>query len=277
MLGFTQIRNMQKGRTWLHALPSGYLPALVGIGIFSVGGVFDLVWHTLFGVEANIQALLSPSHLMLASGSFLFVSAPWRAIWGRQDVTKWRTLLPAILSMAATLSLLTFFTQYANFASRPQTLIDIPPGVDSFYFSVYGIMSLLIPSILGMSVVLFALRRWTLPTGTVTLIWTINIVLMIWLRFRFVSGVLPALLAVPVGALLADFFLWRFKPLIDRPTALRWFAFSVPFVTSLLYLLILNTFGSGLWWQIHTWLGVPFLVGIAGLFLSYLIALATPK
>jgi hypothetical protein len=82
--------------------------------------------------------------------------------------------------------------------------------------------------------------------------------------------VLPALIAIPLGGVLADFWLWRFKLSADRPIALRWFAFTVPFVTSLGYLLLLNTLGDGLWWQIHMWLGVPFLTGIAGLFLSFL-------
>src|SRR5262249_33946227 len=106
---------------------------------------------------------------------------------------------------------------------------------------------------------------------------TINTALMLWLKLHFASEVWPALIAVPLGGVLADFFLWRFKPLIDRPTALRWFAFSVPFVISLSYLLILNTFGNGLWWQIHMWLGAPFLVGIAGLFLSFLVVPAVPN
>jgi hypothetical protein len=272
VLGFTQLRNMLKGHALLRALPFGYLPAMVGIGIFAVGGVFDLVWHTLFGFEVSMEALLSPSHLLLAAGSFLFISAPFRAAWGRQEVVTWRTLLPAIFSLAAVLSHLTFFTQYANFASRPQVLIDLPPGVDNFFFNLYGVMSLLIPAIIGMSVILLALRRWTLPLGSVTLIWILNTALMIWLRLPFVSGVLPALMVVPLGGVLADFLLWRFKPSTDRPIALRTFAFSVPFVTSLIYLLVLNTFGSGLWWQIHMWLGAPFLAGITGLFLSFLVA-----
>jgi hypothetical protein len=270
VLGVTQIRNMRKGHTLLRALPPGYLPALVGIGIFSVSGVFDFGWHSLFGFEVGMEALLSPSHLLLATGAFLFISAPLRAAWGRSGDSTWRTLLPAMLSMAATLSQLTFFTQYANFASRPQTLIDLPPTVDNFFFSVYGVMSMLIPSALSISVVLLLLRRWTLPLGTVTLIWTLNTVLMIWLRLPFVTGLLPTFVVVPLGGVLADFLLWRFRPSSNRPVALRIFAFSVPFVTSLLYLLVLNTFGTGLWWQIHMWLGAPFLAGIAGLFLSLL-------
>jgi hypothetical protein len=30
------------------------------------------------------------------------------------------------------------------------------------------------------------------------------------------------------------------------------------------------TNSGGLWWQIHMWLGVPFTVGIAGYFLSFI-------
>jgi hypothetical protein len=288
-LGITQIRNIQKGYAWQSALPSGYMPALLGVGIFAVGGVFDLIWHTLFGVEANLQALLSPSHLILAAGAFLFASAPLRAAWGRQEAGNWRTLLPAILSLAATFSLLTFFTQYANFATRPHILVNLPAGYvassptavpepqDSFYFSLYGVMSLMIPCILSMSIILMALRRWALPVGTISLITAINTALMLWLKLHFVAQIWPVLIAVPLGGILADLFLWRFKPITDRPTALRWFAFSVPFVTSLAYLLILNTFGNGLWWQIHMWLGAPFVAGITGLFLSYLAAPAIPK
>jgi len=272
ILGFTQIRNMLKGHTLLRALPFGYFPALVGIGIFAIGGVFDLVWHSLFGFEVSMEALLSPSHLLLATGSFLFISAPFRAAWGRHETATWRTLLPAMLSMAAILSHMTFFTQYANFASRPQVLIDLPLGVDNYFFNLYGVMSLLIPAIIGMSVILFTLRRWALPTGALTLIWTVNTALMIWLRLPFVSGVLPALMVVPLGGVLADFLLWRFKPSVEQPSTLRGFAFAVPFVTSLVYLLVLNTFGSGLWWQIHMWLGAPFLAGITGFFLSFLVA-----
>jgi hypothetical protein len=270
LLGFTQIRNMLRGHTALRALPYGYLPAFIGIGIFSVGGVLDLVWHTLFGIEAGMQALLSPSHLILASGSFLFISAPLSAAWKRQASPTWRTLLPALLSLAAIFAHLTFFTQYANFATRPNVLINLPPDIDNYFFNLYGVVSLLFPSILGMSVILLVLRRWSLPLGSITLIMAINTALMIWLRLPFLSGVLPALIAVPVGGVLADIFLWRFRPSAERSTTLRVFAFSIPFATSLLYLLILNSLDRGLWWQIHMWLGVPFLTGIAGLFVSFL-------
>src|SRR4030095_700361 len=54
--------------TWPRALPPGYNLSLLGVVIFGGGGVGDLVWHTLFGIEKDVEALFSPTHRMLASG-----------------------------------------------------------------------------------------------------------------------------------------------------------------------------------------------------------------
>ena len=48
-----------------------------------LGGAGDIVWHTLFGIEAGIEALLSPTHLLLAFGGAVAVSGPLHAIWHR--------------------------------------------------------------------------------------------------------------------------------------------------------------------------------------------------
>ncbi|MHB8510488.1 MAG: hypothetical protein ACYDGR_17915, partial [Candidatus Dormibacteria bacterium] len=49
--------RVRQGCTWRDALPAGYLPSLVGVGLFAVGAVGDLIWHTLFGIEVDIEAL----------------------------------------------------------------------------------------------------------------------------------------------------------------------------------------------------------------------------
>src|SRR5215469_12842855 len=77
------IRHRRAGYLWRRALPSGYGLALVGAGIFAVGGILDLIWHTLFGIEVDVQALLSPTHLILATGLFLMITGPLRAGWQR--------------------------------------------------------------------------------------------------------------------------------------------------------------------------------------------------
>src|SRR5262249_56292379 len=40
--------NMRRGFSLQHALPNGYLLSFVGAVLFIIGGVGDLIWHTLF-------------------------------------------------------------------------------------------------------------------------------------------------------------------------------------------------------------------------------------
>ncbi|HSE45781.1 MAG TPA: hypothetical protein VLA89_10700 [Gemmatimonadales bacterium] len=50
------------------ALPVGYGLSGLGALIFAAGGMTDLIWHTIFGIEAHVEALLSPTYLVLALG-----------------------------------------------------------------------------------------------------------------------------------------------------------------------------------------------------------------
>ena len=120
-LTITLARNLAAGYGVRRALPRGYFPAMIGVGIFLFGGVFDLVWHTLFGFEADTEALLSPAHLVLATAAVLIITAPLRALWQRSvhiDENRWANLWPVLVSITLFLSVLTFFMQYATLA-RP--------------------------------------------------------------------------------------------------------------------------------------------------------------
>jgi hypothetical protein len=108
--------NRGRGYTGLRALPAGYELAFVGAVVFATGGAGDLIWHTLFGIEVNVEALLSPSHLTLALGGFLLATGTLRAAWRRQlgPAQGWAAWTPILLSMLSTLSLLAFMSQYAH-------------------------------------------------------------------------------------------------------------------------------------------------------------------
>jgi hypothetical protein len=71
---------------WWRSLPTGYGLSLAGVAVFVAGGIGDLLWHTLLGVEADLEALLSPTHLILAIGGVLIGSGPLRAAWRRPDI-----------------------------------------------------------------------------------------------------------------------------------------------------------------------------------------------
>lgn len=110
------IRNHARGYPWTRALPPGYNVSFVGAALFGIGGVLDLTWHLIFGIEHSIDALLSPTHLILASSLFLMVTGPLRAAMIRLPRTAltWAAGAPAIISLAFAMSVLAFFTQFVH-------------------------------------------------------------------------------------------------------------------------------------------------------------------
>ncbi|MGH2537142.1 MAG: TolB family protein, partial [Candidatus Promineifilaceae bacterium] len=114
-LGLHQFRNMRPGHHFNKALPQGYWLSLMGATVFALGGVGDMIWHTLFGIESGSEALTSPTHLVLAIGMGLIVTGPLRAAWNRATPSKrWLALGPSILGASLLLVLLAFFTGYAH-------------------------------------------------------------------------------------------------------------------------------------------------------------------
>ena len=77
----TAARARQPERSGLAAFPAGYGLAVVGVVIFAVGGAGDMTWHTIFGIEQDVEALFSPTHLLLFAGMALILSTPLRAAW----------------------------------------------------------------------------------------------------------------------------------------------------------------------------------------------------
>lgn len=121
-LFLNQARNVSQGYSLRRALPPGYFLSLIGIAFFLLGGALDFLWHTLFGVEVDIEALLSPTHLLLATSGVLMVSGPIRSAWSRPSPAEargWRALGPLVLSTMLLLSILTFFTQFAHPIGHP--------------------------------------------------------------------------------------------------------------------------------------------------------------
>jgi len=119
-------RGRRAGRPWREALPRGYLPSLAGAAVFALGGVGDAVWHTVFGIEANVDAVFSPSHLTLAIGAMLLLTGPLRAAWRRGGSLReagWGRAWPAVLSLGYALLLIHFFIQFAH------PYVDVWPAV----------------------------------------------------------------------------------------------------------------------------------------------------
>src|SRR5882757_7159669 len=77
--------GQRRGLPLRESVPPGYELSLLGVAIFLVGGAADMAWHLVFGIEANVDALFSPTHLVLAVGGVLMASGPFRSAWRRAD------------------------------------------------------------------------------------------------------------------------------------------------------------------------------------------------
>lgn len=116
LLGYG-IGNLRRGYTFANALPYGYWLSAAGVCLFLVGGLLDLLWHTLFGIEENINALVSPTHLLLALAGAFVICGPIRSVARQLPAdapAAWRRVGPAIVATASLVSLLGFFTMYAD-------------------------------------------------------------------------------------------------------------------------------------------------------------------
>ncbi len=253
---------------WHAATPAGYLAAVAGVVVFGFGGAFDMAWHTAFGIELGSDALLSPSHLVLGIGIALIVSGPLLAAWRRRASGGLAAQLPAVLSLTALLSLFTFFTLFAG----PYSAVigtGAKPSEATLVRSLLG-MYLFSALIVGLAVV--ALRRGTLPLGSLTVLLGLNGVAMILMRGHAPLDVqLTFMLVAAAAGATGDLLLWRLRPSDSRPLEMHAFAFALPVVYFAIYLtVVVLRVGSG--WTVHELTGMVTLCGIVGLLISFVAA-----
>lgn len=253
--------NVRRGYAGRQAVPRGYELSLLGAAVFGCSGGFDLWWHTTFGIERNIEAATSPPHLLLALGMALMFTGPFRAAWRiAAHTASLRTLLPALLSLTYAWTILSFITQYAHPFSTPWAAMYA--NGDEM---VIGITSFLVQTALMMGFVLIALRRWHLPFGSLTIVLTINAILISVIDDRYTM--IPVALA---GGLVGDVLVHWLRPATRGSWAFHAFAFAQPVALYAIYFGMLAYTGT-IYWTLHMWLGAIFLAGGVGWLLSYLV------
>lgn len=265
---FALARESLTGKRWLKAVPTGYELTLLGLVIFGICGIGDMTWHIVFGIERNTEALLSPTHLGLAVGIGMALSGPLRAAWRRTGgLVAWRQLGPAIFSLTFTFCLLTFFTEYASPLIRPMPLISDRGSPSD------GITFILLSTALTMGFILLAIRRWRMPFGAFTFMLGVNGALM---TVFFPRALLISFPTALLGGLAADIVYRVLQPSLSQPASVRLFAFLVPLLFYILYFIDLQIVGpstgpffSDIVWTTPFWAGAPFVAGIAGFLLSY--------
>jgi hypothetical protein len=266
-------QGVSRGYAWARALPRGYDVALAGVVVFGLGGLGDMLWHISFGVEQGTEALLSPTHLLLALGMGLVAFAPVRAALLRQgQPTGWRSFGPVIIGAGLILLLLRFFTGYGNPVLMPLAA-DVPDFRRvraPFTMGDMGATALLLEALLIGGVILPLVRRWRLPFGALTLILGGSTAALTVLTDSFFF--------IPAGVVagLALDGLLRFLRPGARELHWRAFACAVPVVYFSLYLLTVEL-AAGIAWRVHVWAGAVTVAGIGSVLLSYLLPTARTK
>ncbi|MFD0590372.1 hypothetical protein ACFQZE_20500 [Paenibacillus sp. GCM10027627] len=246
---------------WIDSVPRGYGMGLWGVGVFLCGGLFDMAWHTLFGIEKDTAALLSPAHLMLLVGALLLLSSPYRSAFAREDgmQTGWRSFFPPFLSVALAAAAAGFFLIYAwmfHFNLPSRTSIEWMQNEYGLHLIAVnneyrGLSYILINTMLFMIPLFLLMKRWILPVGAMTLYFGIITGLNSWLDgFRHFPVIVIALAAGAVG----DVLYRALRPWEGRAWAYRIVAAAVPIVLWSLYFAWMHQ-SVGIGWETELWTG----------------------
>ncbi len=270
------------GYRWTDVFPRSYRIALLGIPIFVLAGIGDMIWHVVLGVEEGVDALLSPTHQILGLGIFFLASGPVRSVVAdRLRSTTLVRQLPLALGLAAWLILVHFGTAYAFDPGAGRT--NAPPPISPFtqhYLTALAIGYYKIST--GVLIVIF---QSTVITGFS--LWLVSRMHPCpgMLTIMLLLGNAPAaaaftnhtpLLAVTlaqslIAGLAGDAFIARYNPhsTVGGTRAFRWFAVLVPMTYIGVYLL--GTFLTDrLWWDWNVALGSWIWSGVCGFALSLL-------
>jgi len=265
-IGWLALRRFDD-RPWYRWFPTGYGWAAVGVAVFAIGGVGDGIWHTVFGIETSLDALLSPSHLLLLAGFMLIVTAPLRA--ARRPTNPVAHGWLATLSLTLAMAVVGFFTAYANpLDSGWFFSVDYVPETGSNWTitelalsgSLFTTVMLTIPA-------LFLQRRYQLGIGAVALLWAGPI---LFVTSAFGGGRFAATVATAVGGLIVDLIRGR-----SGQRAGQWMpailGVGIAAIWSL-FLLLEHLDGDPVVWLPELWSGLIVLNTLLAVFLAVLTA-----
>lgn len=182
----------------------GYRPSLAGGLVVGAAGFVDMVWHTVFGVEADLNALLSPPHLLLITAGTLVFAGPLRAAL-RAPVGA-PGGLPTAFAAAYVVTGLGFFTQYAN--PFTQVYAEAVGAASSRELrEVAGVAGIIVFSVLIAGAVAILAARTTLVPGSLAV--AVGVPSLALVTQQDTYSFVPAIL---VAALVAELVGRRLSP-----------------------------------------------------------------
>jgi len=237
-IGWTCRRAVRSGRPDLGAVPVGYQLAVFAVAGFAVAGIADFSWHTAFGIEQDIDILFSPSHLGLAAAMTVIITTPLRAAWAAPDGETppgLLRLLPAVLAVAFTTTLVLLFLQYANaFSYLAGDVVYGMSNLDIDWTAEFT-SAVLVTNLVLVVPLLALARRWVVPPGTATIVYACAG----GLSFAVTGFRNTALILGLAGAGVAvDLLAAWLRPGPERPGRVRAFAALAPLPIWIVYVTV---------------------------------------
>ncbi len=269
-----------------NSVPTGYYFAYVGLLFFILGGMGDFIWHALFGFEASVEALYSPTHLSLGLGMLMIWSSPLIATWKKEEIIKltWKNNYIVFFSSTFLLFIFTFFTAVYNPFMVPIASVKYQPPlattaahVDTtaiadqvtMFYQALGISAIIVSSIIISGILLPLIKRFQLPKGWLFLMITSYGVITSLINATYFV-IIPALIGGICSEIGYAFLVKNHQANTIHSRNIRIYSVLLTFPLFLTYFIVIVLLEST-WWTIHLWLGAPFLAGIVSLLVSYLI------
>ncbi len=279
------------------AIPVGYGVALIGLGILTLAGPADLIWHEIYGFEVGVDAIYSPPHLCLFFGTLLVSSTGIRSMWAKGDTEPdLKTFVPVILSAALFIGVSGFITMYlstfmtnvsptsdfwadlGNFNDvRSDQSISVNAGLTGYgddawpynYYSVsHGMASMIITGLILLGPTLLILRRWRVPFGAFTVIYTMfGLLVNIMTEYRDIVLIIPLILT----GLTVDVVQQRLSS--ERLSTGR-IRLMGPIAAAVLWISYYGVLAldQGIGWPATLWVGALFVGVMTGFGVAFLVA-----
>jgi hypothetical protein len=290
-----------RGIVDLKAIPVGYGVAFLGLCLLGIAGPTDLLWHSLYGFEINVEAIVSPPHLALFFGGLLVSSTGIRSMWAKRDLAPdMRTFAPALMSAILFTGILTFITMYTsalmtNVAPTSAFVNDIKQNFHDtvtnqtiglteglrgygdnlfpyhYYTVSHALASMVITTLVLLGPTLLILRRWRVPFPAFTIMYlVVGLMNCIMTQYRDAWILIPLVIAGLTVDLLQRglvrgpsdrLTLGGIRLIGPVAAAALWFSYYAVMAIHL-----------GIGWRPPTWVGANVLGVMAGFGVAFLVA-----
>jgi hypothetical protein len=257
--------RQQPNVSWQTTMPVGYGFRAAGVGVFGVGAVADLIWHSVFGIEVDIEALLSPSHLLLLTGGLLMAAGPIISTMAREFEPKptWSSMGPVVGTVAFITSLMQFFIMYLSpydswVLTKDQARSAYEEGGRWMLqtVTIRNVAHILLFTVFMVLPTLWLARNIKLPRGAFLAVWFLPTVLQSLLG-SFEAW--PRLAGSLAAAVLAEMLWPKISKRLRGNTAVAGLAGLLAAMSFVTWIGLFATMRASntLAWQAELWFGVP--------------------